>query len=386
VKIALLGPAPPMRGGIAAHSRGLLRELESNGHDTLLVSWRRPYPPGARGYQLIDENPSALLDVLNPVAWRRAARQLVEQAPDVLVVQWWHPVTAPCLAWVLASCRGAGLDAPVLVICHNHTPHEYFPGSRSLTRLLLGRADGLLAHSRWVASELGRSYPRAALRSCPMPVLEDYSLSFPGRDEARKRLGLDNSGVVFLAAGHLRRYKGVELLLASWARSGLGNEGAVLILAGSDYLPARARRRLLSSLGPSCRLFDHYLDDDELATLLAASDVAVSPCLRASQSGFLPLAEASGLALLASDAGGLAEQLKGGARQQLFAAGNPAQLSRALQKAAQTAVSGPPGGGWDADRVKKSWQLTVQTLEDELKGLLRRQDPGIAAAGGPGVL
>jgi hypothetical protein len=44
VKIAIVGPAHPYKGGAAQHTTALAHRLSAAGHDTTLVSWRAQYP------------------------------------------------------------------------------------------------------------------------------------------------------------------------------------------------------------------------------------------------------------------------------------------------------------------------------------------------------
>ena len=44
LRIVLIGPAPPVRGGIAAHTAGLARALDAGGHRCRVLSYARVYP------------------------------------------------------------------------------------------------------------------------------------------------------------------------------------------------------------------------------------------------------------------------------------------------------------------------------------------------------
>ena len=79
-RVALLGPLPPFRGGIAQHTTRLMGALREHA-DLLAISFVRQYPswlfPGQS-----DREPNAapldlpdchyLIDSLNPMSWRRA--------------------------------------------------------------------------------------------------------------------------------------------------------------------------------------------------------------------------------------------------------------------------------------------------------------------------
>ena len=40
LRIAVVGPTYPLKGGVAAHTTALAHELEETGHAVALVSWR----------------------------------------------------------------------------------------------------------------------------------------------------------------------------------------------------------------------------------------------------------------------------------------------------------------------------------------------------------
>lgn len=44
MKIVLLGPVPPYRGGIAHFTQNLAENLLQNGYDVLTISYRKQYP------------------------------------------------------------------------------------------------------------------------------------------------------------------------------------------------------------------------------------------------------------------------------------------------------------------------------------------------------
>ena len=62
MRVALLGPAAPWRGGIAQHVDGLSEALRARGHETTILSFTRQYPgflfPGTaqrEGYRREDQ-------------------------------------------------------------------------------------------------------------------------------------------------------------------------------------------------------------------------------------------------------------------------------------------------------------------------------------------
>jgi len=333
MRVGLIGPAPPLRGGISAHTAGLHDALVVAGHDVHVVSYARLYPqlifPGSSersdgvGRLGVD-----VLDTLDPASWRRGGRLLAGLACDAIVVEWWNPVVAPA---VVACLSAQGRGTPRIFVCHNARPHESFPGWSLLTRWALGRADSLICHSQAVRRELGRTVRALPAEVCPMPMLIDVG-SPPGeRAEARRRLGLPARGPIALFLGHVRAYKGIDHLLAAWERASLPAD-ASLVIAGESYLGRRRLAAAVSRLARrrSIRLIERFLTDDEIRDLLAAADVLVAPYSAASQSGTVPLALAAGLTVVASDAGGLAEPLAGRPGHHVYRAGDDGGLAGAL--------------------------------------------------------
>src|SRR4030095_13318599 len=99
MRVSILGPAYPLRGGIAHHVYWLWKELTSRGHAVQVVSFHKLYPrilfPGTTQIDTsdlkLDPHALPILTALNPVTWLKAFRQVREFSPDVIVFQWWQP-------------------------------------------------------------------------------------------------------------------------------------------------------------------------------------------------------------------------------------------------------------------------------------------------------
>ena len=141
LKVALVGPTHPYKGGVATHTTALAHELAEAGHDVTLVSWSHLYPsalyPGEQavpgGSPDVEPFPRTLrvLSWARPDTWVRTGRRLREV--DVIVVVHVIPAVVPAH---LAVLRAAGVGrAPghgggtkrgprTVVIAHNVLPHE----------------------------------------------------------------------------------------------------------------------------------------------------------------------------------------------------------------------------------------------------------------------
>ena len=101
----IIGPAWPLRGGIAHFSESLCEEFLKNDLSSAIVSFSLQYPhllfPGKTQFETgpapvgIDIFP--MLNSIHPGSWRKTARYLVEQQPDYLVVMYWTPYMALAL-------------------------------------------------------------------------------------------------------------------------------------------------------------------------------------------------------------------------------------------------------------------------------------------------
>src|SRR3989304_9323550 len=98
MKICLIGPFPPVRGGIAHYNAQLGLELMAR-HEVTVISFSRQYPamlfPGRTQFDRDSPPPGLtaepLLDSINPLSWLRAGRRIAATGPAFVIVHWWHP-------------------------------------------------------------------------------------------------------------------------------------------------------------------------------------------------------------------------------------------------------------------------------------------------------
>ncbi|MFH0966033.1 MAG: glycosyltransferase, partial [Planctomycetota bacterium] len=171
MRITLIGPTYPFRGGIAHYTTLLFRELRKR-HEVQLLSFRRQYPswlfPGRSdrdGSGLVMEEPGAIpvLDSMNPVTWVEMFRRAREFRPEAVIVSWWVSFWAPqflTITWLLDRLGGAN----VLYICHNVVAHEDSALSRALTKAALATGRGFIVHSAQDEANLRRMFPGRAIR------------------------------------------------------------------------------------------------------------------------------------------------------------------------------------------------------------------------------
>ena len=343
MRLAIVGPIHPLRGGIALHTAEMAAAARARGHQVRVLSYARLYPQlFFPGRTQLDPDPApagvtateraALVDSCAPWTWPGAASWLAGGSPDLVVLQRWHPFFAPALATVAARARAHG--ARIAWMVHNARPHEgrAVPWRPLLT---LGIRDGdvCLTHAQSELQVLRGLGVRAELRRTTHPA---PATAVPRDDPAgaRRTLGIADDEVVFLFFGYVREYKGVDVLLDALAR--LAPEGPRwrAIVAGEWYVDRDAADRAVAAgpLAGRVELVDRYLSSAESARYLAAATVVVLPYRSGTQSGVVPLAYAHGRGVITTRVGGLAEAVCDGETGLLVAPEDPAALAAALEQ------------------------------------------------------
>jgi glycosyltransferase involved in cell wall biosynthesis len=163
---------------------------------------------------------------------------------------------------------------------------------------------------------------RVSVLPNPAPALE----LLPGREEARRKLGLNGATLAF--AGRLTRQKSLEVALEALAQ----NDGIELLLAGDgDERPVLERRA--GELGLSGRVrFLGALPREQVLELFRAADAAV---LSSSWENFphtVVEALAVGTPVLATSTGGVGEVLYDGRNGLLVPPGDADGLAAAMRR------------------------------------------------------
>jgi glycosyltransferase involved in cell wall biosynthesis len=373
MRIVVLGPTWPYRGGIAQYTTALARHLASE-HELALFSYSRQYPrwlfPGRT-----DRDPSPpppgltaayVLDPLLPWTWWRTARQIAAFEPDVVLAEWWVPYFAPSLITGLALAR-RWWPMRVVLECHNVLPHDHRGAlTRWITRRVLAMADAYIVHGTADRHSLEALRPGSAVAAHVVPLPALAFPPAPSRQAARARLGLAPDARVVLFFGFVRPYKGLAQLLEALPALVAEVPRAQLVVAGEFWEPARQFEQRAAELGvgDALRLDDRYLPDDAVADYFAAADVVALPYVEASQSAVLPLAMHYGIPVVASAVGGLPDVVREGANGLLVPPGDPPALARALSRFFNTpGLAERLAVGAAAAGAHAGWPDVVRTVE-----------------------
>ncbi len=316
MKITILGPAHPYRGGLASIMETMARVFRHRGHEVKIDTFSLQYPswlfPGKS--QTVDTPPPADLRIercvntVNPFNWLRIGRRLRRERPDFVLLKYWTPFMAPCFGTIARLARRNG-HTRVLCQIDNVEPHEHHVVDRPFNRYFLRSVDGFVYMSEQVHREL-EAYTDAPALFSPHPLFEHFG-GRVDRGEACVRLGLDPASGYALFFGLIRDYKGLDLLLDAWAKLRCEGriEGKKLIVAGEFYTPREPYLAQIAALGlqDEVILHDRFIPDAEVKYYFSAVDCVVQPYKTATQSGVTQIAYQFCTPMIVTAVGGLAE-------------------------------------------------------------------------------
>lgn len=373
MKIALVGPAQPFRGGIAHYTTLLAAHLTAK-HDARLYSFARQYPAWLfPGRDQIDpsERPLAAVEARRwltpywPLSWRRVTRDWSVWRPDRVVLQWWVPFMAPMSAWLLRAARRQGLHSTL--ICHNVLPHERGRADALIVSQVLRRADRLIVHSQAEHDRARALLPQADIAVTPHPTYADFRSGQWTRAAARARLNLDGRVVLFF--GLVRPYKGLLDLIEALPAV-LKETDLTVLVVGEIWGKAAPYHERAQSLGVADRMqfVDRYVSNDEAAMYFAAADLVVLPYREATGSGVLQLAFGLGVPVVATRTGGMDEVVDDGVTGFLVRPGDTVGLGTAISRYFKEDRSGAFRAAIDEQRARFGWDRLVDLIERPAHG------------------
>jgi hypothetical protein len=108
-RVIIIGPAHPLRGGLASYNERLARAFNEKGFLATIYTFSLQYPgflfPGTTQFSS-EPAPSDLeirvrINSINPFNWISVGRELRKLRPNIIVVRFWLPFMGPCLGTIL---------------------------------------------------------------------------------------------------------------------------------------------------------------------------------------------------------------------------------------------------------------------------------------------
>jgi glycosyltransferase involved in cell wall biosynthesis len=382
VRISVVGPTYPFRGGIAHYTTFMVRQLRAAGYAAPLYSFTRQYPRWLVGGRS-DRDPSSsplrvdceyILDPINPFTWWQLYRRVRADHPDVLILQWWVPYWTPCLT-VISSLIKRNTMTKIMFICHNVVPHEgggVIDRRLALTVLRLG--DALLVHSEQDRYRLLALLPNARVIKAQIP---SYSELVRHDDSSRvaalrRDLGIAEHAPVLLFFGFVRPYKGLEYLIQAMARVRERLPDAHLLVVGEFWTSPEFYQRYASEFGvaQAMTVVNRYVPNEDLQPYFDLADVVVLPYVSATQSAVVQLAFGFGKPVITTRVGGLYEVVEDGVNGLVVPPQDEGALAEAIIRYFSEDLAAPFCANVAAQAVTGfSWQELVTTIEHAARDL-----------------
>ena len=321
MNVVIIGPAYPLRGGLATYNERLARAFREAGDEVRIVTFSLQYPnflfPGQTQFST-EPGPSDLaievsLNSVNPLSWLAVGRKLRRERPDLVVFRFWLPFMGPALGTVARLAARNG-HTRVVAITDNVIPHEKRPGDGPLTRYFLSACDGFVTMSRSVLSDLQRlGFGRKPALYRPHPLYDNFG-PIKLKADALAALKLPATTDYLLFFGLIRAYKGLDILLEAFADKRLAELPIKLIIAGEFYEDAAPYERLIKRYNLENRIVraTDFIPNDAVVNYFCAADLIMQPYKNATQSGVSQIAYHFERPMLVTDVGGLAELIPDG--------------------------------------------------------------------------
>lgn len=340
MKIAIIGSAHPLRGGLAAFNERLAYQLQRQGHQVVIYSFSLQYPsflfPGKTQYT--DEPAPAGLTIrtvvnsVNPLNWLTVGRQMKKEKFDLIIVKYWLPFMGPAFGTILRQAK-RNKHTRILCIVDNIIPHEKRPGDEPFTRYFIKPVDAFVTMSREVLKDVKTFTDKPAFFT-PHPIYDSYNEAV-SKEEACKKLQLDPDKKYLLFFGFIREYKGLDWLLEAMADERIRNAGIELIAAGEYYdkTVEANNNSIVEKYGLQNRvhLKTDFISNSEVRYYFSAADLVVQPYKHATQSGITQIAYHFEKPMVVTNVGGLAEVVPDG-KVGFIAEPNPASIADAILK------------------------------------------------------
>jgi glycosyltransferase involved in cell wall biosynthesis len=317
--VIILGPAHPLRGGIAAFNERLAQELLEMGHQVTLYSFSLQYPsllfPGKSQYTSApspeDLDIRTKVNAINPLNWLKVGREIKHLKPDLIITRFWLPFMAPSLGTILRRVR-KNKHTRVVCIADNVVPHENRPGDKAFTSYMLHSCDAFIVMSGTVLDDLKKRTSKPVERVAH--PLYDHFGEKVDKAAARAALKLPADGKLLLFFGFIRRYKGLDLLLEAMGDPRVRELQIRLLVAGEFYENETPYQQLIQKYGlqDALLLHTHFISDEQVHYYFSAADAVVLPYRAATQSGIAPMAYHFERPMLATRVGGLPETIPDG--------------------------------------------------------------------------
>ncbi|GAB1450849.1 glycosyltransferase family 4 protein [Draconibacterium sp.] len=315
MKITILGPAHPYRGGIAALNERLARQLVDEGNEVNIVSFSLQYPkflfPGKT--QFSEQKTTFSFPItreinsVNPLNWLKVGWNIRKSRPDILIVRFWLPFMGACLGTI---CRIIRLNrfTKIISIADNIIPHEKRPGDKLLCRYFIGSIDAFITMSGSVLNDLAKFKYKKPKILTPHPIYDHYGTVEP-RETALLNLNLSKEDRYILFFGFIRDYKGLDLLLKAFADPYFKPNRIKLIVAGEFYTDEIKYLDLIKELNLEDDVILHtsYISNKEVQHYFNGADIIAQPYKSATQSGVTQIGYHFNKPMLVTNVGGLAE-------------------------------------------------------------------------------
>lgn len=374
-KVVIIGPAHPLRGGLASFNERLARAFQESGDEVTIYTFSLQYPnflfPGTTQYSSepapTDINIKVCINSVNPLNWISVGNELKKLQPDIIVVRYWLPFMGPCLGTILRRVK-TNKHTKVVTIADNVIPHEKRPGDKQFTQYFVKPVDAFVTMSEKVMNDL-RTFTSKPAKQIVHPLYDNFGEAVEKR-KAKEHLGIDTNENIILFFGFIRKYKGLDLLLEA-IKAIKSQQSKVkkpkLLVAGEFYEDRKTYDDLIQNLQISDQLIlrTDFIPDSEVKYYLSAADFVIQPYRHATQSGVTPLAYHFEKPMLVTNVGGLPDLVPDG-KVGLICEPEPAAIASHILKLYELGEEHflPH---LREEKKKYSWSLLVNTIKDLAK-------------------
>ena len=316
MRVIIIGPAHPLRGGLASYNERLAKQFIDEGNEVTIYTFSLQYPsfifPGTTQYST-ESKPSNLtinvcINSINPFNWIKVGNNLKNEKPDLVIVRYWLPFMGPCLGFILRQIK-KNKQNKIVCIADNIIPHEKRFGDKAFTKYFVQPVDAFITMSDKVMTDLKLFAPTKPTQLVAHPLYDNFGEKV-SKEEARLKLGIKNEELILLFFGFIRKYKGLDLLLNAMKiikNSKFNIQNSKLLIAGEFYEDRKAYDEQIEKLDLQENLILHtdFIPDSKVKYYLCAADVVVQPYKNATQSGVTPLAYHFEKPMIVTNVGGL---------------------------------------------------------------------------------